>query len=191
MNTTTPHWFIGSTERDAYRLLYREFFRLKKRIQAEYDTAYKEVKCENKLIGCVVRGTDYLIKKLAGHPKQASLNKVFKILDKMLSNGYLLFLATDEKRYLDLFTARYGNRVMTTDSIYYDDLYGSDNININEFRTERENDKFLQGYEYFRRVYILSKCDGLVSSMSGATRMALIMKEGEYSPKIIFNEGFY
>lgn len=39
--------------------------------------------------------------------------------------------------------------------------------------------------------YILSKCDGLISPMSGATRMALIMKEEKYLPEIVLNYGLY
>lgn len=194
--TPYPHWFMSVKERESYHLLYKKFFHIKEEIlnafNEEYDAIRKNIPENSRLIGCVARGTDYIIKKPTGHPVQPETEQLIEIIKKNITERDSIFLATEEKKIFDTFVKIFGkSRVITTDSLYYDGLYESENINIAEYKFDRKNDKYMRGYEYFRRVYILSKCDGMISPVSGATKISLIMKEGRYLPEIIINLGEY
>lgn len=195
-NTPYPHWFMSAKERETYHLLWKKFFHIKNDIMNKFENKYFQIRScvpnGGKLIGCVARGTDYILKKPSGHPVQPKTDELIAIIKKNIGEKDIVFLATEEKSILDIFYKHIGKgRVITTEQAYFDGLYNSDNINIAEYTFDRENDKYMRGYEYFCRVYILSKCDGLISPMSGATRMALIMKEEKYLPEIVLNYGLY
>lgn len=192
--TPTPHWFMSTRERQAYHKLYIQFFVIRKDIKQEFEEEYTKIRKitdDHRVIGVVVRGTDYLIKEPKGHPVQPSIEELITQIRKNTCKEDFLYVATDEKRVLEKFQREFQNRIIVSQSMYYDAIYSSENKHISQFSFDRVNDKYKRGFEYFRKVYILSKCDGLISGMNGAVRVALIMKSGQYEIEKIINCGFY
>jgi len=192
--TPTPHWFLPKGERIAYHELFHKFFILKPSIKENFSNEYYKIRRTaggRKVIGVVSRGTDYLIKKPTGHPVQPTIEELILEINKNVSEEDFLYLATEEKVVLERFQREFKGRILVSDSMYYDEIYNSENKHISQFSFNRDNDKYKRGFEYFQRVFILSKCDGLIAGMNGAVRAALIMKDGDYEIEKIINHGFY
>ena len=192
-NTGSPHWYATDIENKAYSLLYKKFFRLKNGIKEQLLNEYHNVKklTGGVLYGCVIRGTDYIIKKPLGHPVQPKIEDLVEKLHDVMKDSDILYLATEEEKIFNLISDEFPGQVVASQSKYYDSIYSSENKNISEFSFERPNDKYLRGVEYFERVFVLSKCDAYIGGMSGASRMAIIMNGGSYDSIILFNLGLY
>ena len=182
-NTGNPHWHMNKKEEYVFALIYERFFVINHAIETNYLEEYEKIRNkinDGKLIGCVIRGTDYVIKKPSGHPIQPQIDTIVNELKKIVRKKDYIYLATEEKKILERIENIFPNQVISSDSEYYDDIYRADNINIAEFKFDRENDKFLRGFEYFRRVFCISKCDCYVGGESGAFRVARIMNKQKY-----------
>lgn len=163
-NTGNPHWDMKKKEIHAYSLIYNRFFVLQDKIDENYKMELEHIKSKvkqntGKIIGCVVRGTDYVLKKPSGHPIQPQLDEVINELKKITNTNDYIYLATEEKKISEELKKEFPNQIIESKSEYYDGIYNSNNINIAEYKFDRENDKFLRGFEYFRRVYCMSQCD--------------------------------
>ncbi len=98
------------------------------------------------------------------------------------------------KKWIKNGLSYYGPHVFSVTRAYYDkEFYNVQKgyTHVTQVRFDRENDCFLQGYEYFREVYILSKCDGVIGFNCGASRMAAIINGGKYMINGIFVLGEY
>ena len=190
-----PDWNLSLNDRIAYGKIYSYFFKLKSEICDDYEEEYRKIRqktANGNLIGVVARGTDYLILKPKGHPIQPNLQVVIDYLkDSFDFSKDYLYVATDEKRLLSEIDAVFGGRVITSESEYYDSLYDSKDPYISHISFERDNDKYLKGFDYFKRVFVLSKCDGMVGGMNGAMRAANIMHGSSYNYEKIFFYGLY
>lgn len=189
-NIPGVHWDLSREERRAYQELYHKYFVLKKNIRDEYDIELKRIKelaDGSEYTGIVLRGTDYVLTKPKGHPVQPDVKEIEKILEEEYKDSYF-YVATDEERLLKELSGKFGNRVVTSESRYFDDIYDQKDKRISFLSFDRENDKYLKGYEYYRKLYIMSKLDNVVFGMSGASRMVLIMRKPCFKrEKILFN----
>lgn len=52
-----------------------------------------------KLIGCVARGTDYILKKPSGHPVQPKTDELIAIIKKILEKKILSFWLRKKKAF--------------------------------------------------------------------------------------------
>lgn len=59
------------------------------------------------------------------------------------------------------------------------------------YKFDREFDAYLKGEEYLTEIYILSKCNCLLSSRVGILAAALPMNGGKYEEKYIYDLGLY
>lgn len=187
-----PGWIVTRNERAAFHTMYCKFLHLNDEVKTAYDvelqSIYEKV-YPGKLIGVVVRGTDYLILRPSGHPVQPSLNQIFEQFDSILHEEDYIYLASDEAKVVDLFRQMYPNRIITSESMYFDDAYNKEDPHLSAFTFDRENDRYLQGFDYFKRIYILAHCSSLVGGMNGAVRATQIIKEGSYEHEcILFND---
>lgn len=189
-----PAWFMDSSEIKAYHKIYEYYFNINAKVEQEFMEEYRRIKRKinnKKIIGVVVRGTDYTILKPSGHPIQPDINEVIQSIKKISHEDLYIYLATDEKKTLELFYDIFGSEhIITSESMYYDDVYKMQNANVSRLNFSRDNDKYLKGLQYFKRVYILAKCSKLIGAMSGAVRAAIIIAD---KPDILslINKGIY
>ena len=189
-NIPGVHWDMDKEERRAYQELYSKYFILRKKIREEYEIEYNRVKKitgNSKVTGVVLRGTDYILTKPKGHPVQPDVKEIEKIIEEEYKNSFF-YVATDEERLLKELSDKFGNRVITSESRYFDDIYDKKDKRISFLSFDRENDKYLKGYEYYRKLYVMSKLNNVVFGMSGASRMVLIMRKPCFEKeRILFN----
>ena len=192
-NAPGIHWDMSSEERKAYQKLYERYFVLKKEIKDKYDLELSRIKCvinSSNSVGVVLRGTDYVLTKPKGHPIQPDIDEIISILETDFSNSYY-YVATDEEKMLKKLREKFGDRVISSDSVYYDGIYDKDDKRISYISFDRENDKYLRGFEYFRKLYVMSNLNCVAFGMSGASRMVLIMRKGNFEKERIIYRGLY
>lgn len=180
------------------RIWHRFFENLivaKKSTQQYFDKEYDEIIKNKKVIGCVVRGTDYTKLKPKGHPKQPEIDELVDKLNEYLekySYDYI-YLATEEKRIADAIKERFPGKVLENKRNYFDEKYFSNKNSdmVSKVHFDRENDDYLKMLEYMSSINLVSKCDALVSGLCGGSEIAIYWNGLNYNEKFLFDKGLY
>lgn len=145
-----------------------------------------------KVLGILVRGTDYVKIKPAGHPIQPDIETVLKDVKKISDEYDAIYLATDEFAVVRKFEEAFPGKVLTNKRKYFDIINEQeDKILITQIHFERENDNFLKGLEYLSSLNLLSKCDSLIAGNCGGTTFAYYMNGMNYEYCKIYDLGTY
>ncbi|MDE6851317.1 MAG: hypothetical protein K2J67_02365 [Lachnospiraceae bacterium] len=146
---------------------------------------------QEKILGVHMRGTDYRA-MYHDHPVYVKEDECFKEIDKLLGKNLYnkIFIATDDKRILDKFVYRYGDKLC-----FYEDVERSgQNKSIAFHYSARDRNKYLLGLEVIRDMYTLSMCAGLVAGVSQVAICAQIHKlsrKEKYEDRVIIDKGLY
>lgn len=144
---------------------------------------------DEKILAVKCRGTDYLKLKPKWHPRQPEpemvIEKAREILNQKKCNR--IFLSTEDKSILELFQKEFGELVITNEQVRYD--YEGDGY-ISALKSDREDDAYLQGYEYLITTLLLAECDCFIGGRNGGTVAALLFSKN-YDYQYIWNLGRY
>lgn len=149
--------------------LYKKYFKLKPEILQEFKKYEKEFE-GNKVLGIHFRGKDINI--FPGHSFGMTEKQVFKYTDEIIEKFGVnkIFVATDEKKYLDAIIAKYGDMVFYANNLRTE--------KVNEFNINpRENHRYLLGLEVLTDAFLLSKCNGLLHGYSNVIEAAKFLNE--------------
>lgn len=142
-----------------------------------------------KIIGVHVRGTDFR-SNYNKHPVYVTAEDCFSEIERISEEKSYdkIFLATDDKRILNQFIVRYGDRVC-----YYVDVVRNDrNKSVIFEENNTKNYKYRLGLEVIRDMYTLAKCDALVAGISQVAICAQLNKlamEEAYEDIAIIDKG--
>ena len=112
-------------------------------------------------IACHVRGTDFAYATPV-HPTD-----YFEKIDNH-SDSCQIFLATDQTQYVDMFKTRYGDRVVT-----YDSLRSSDDTAI----FEKTGQNYKKGEDVLVDTLIMSRCSGIIKCAAAGGEFAIWFNE--------------
>lgn len=137
----------------------------------EIDEYYNGVFGDQKVLGVLIRGTDYINLKLDGIRKQATPQEMMPVIDKwMAEDGYeRIFLATEDADILDVMYDRYGDKLVAIAqerhrlSDFKEGQYLSDVEKSSDPMTYEEKVEDTT-VNYFYALVILSKCDSFMAS---------------------------
>lgn len=178
---------------DLYRMLYQRLIRLNEETNTYVETEIEAIGDPGEMLGAVLRGTDYITLRPAGHPVQPPPEEVANKVSKLFATGAYkaVYVATEEKKLYDLMARAVGSEnVRQNKREYYDELfYGNNAEEIGRVHFDRENDNYWKGLEYLSSLTILSRCRSIVAGNCGATMFATL--KGEYEDPIIFDLGLY
>ena len=180
-------------ECDFWSILYKKFIILNENTNKYIDGEYnKLIKSNMRVLGVLCRGTDYTQMKPYGHQIQPQVRDIIKKVREVMKEWQCdyIYLATDEKKTLNIFEENFPDKIITNDRRYYDD-FEFDKQLITLISFDRENDKYLQGLEYLSSIVILSRCNCLVSGLCGGSYAAIYMNGGKYEHKYLFDLGLY
>lgn len=145
------------------------------------------------MLGVLLRGTDYIKLRPAGHPVQPKPEEIAEKTRQLFNSGEYsaVYVATEEKKLYDLLGNTVGvENVRENKRQYYDDIFNDQKLElIGKVHFDRDNDNYWKGLEYLSSLLILSKCHTLVGGNCGGTLFAVMM--GDYHKPTIFNYGVY
>jgi hypothetical protein len=136
-----------------------------------------------KILGVHYRGTSY--KSSANHPfpptKEQIINKVDNLIKKQ--NFDAIFLCTEEKRYLELFSKKY------KDKLFYINSFRSNTDNAFKLYP-RNNHRYRLGQEILIETLILSKCDAFLHTDTNVSLFVKFFSKNSKPKFVILNNGF-
>lgn len=143
-----------------------------------------------KILGCLCRGTDYILNKPKGHPVQPlpeqAVEKAKELKEKNKCD--VVYLATEDENYYEAFKDAFGDALRVTKSGRTVIKQGD---NINDVSYDRENDKYQKGLDYLINILLLANCDCLMAGNVGGTHGALLLNKNGYEDCYIFDLGVY
>lgn len=154
-------------------------------IDAEYKRLFDE---EDRVLGVKVRGTDYAAGKPKNHPIQPTPKQAVEKAEEIFreQNCTKIFLATEDAEFYDIFSDRFGDRLITNKKQYLEYKGGS----TGKEEYEQENGGYQAGMEYLISTMLLARCDCLCAGCVSATVGALLLTEG-YEYTYLFDLGIY
>lgn len=162
--------------------------------QAYFDAEYKSLIKGKKVVACVLRSTDYTRTRPKGHPVQPSVDEVF---DKLREVMYIypidyIYLATEDSKIADAFKLEFPNKVIENKRHYFNVKYDDNKLDVvSQVHFDRENDDYLKILEYMSSINLVSKCDYLVTGLSGGSEMAIYRNGNKYKYSYVFDKGNY
>ncbi|MBR4151647.1 MAG: hypothetical protein IKT98_01660 [Selenomonadaceae bacterium] len=146
---------------------------------------------DDKVLGVILRGTDYILRQLEGHPIPPSVELAEStIADKIKEwNCNKFFLATEDKSIIERLKNRFGDQCIIFDRVYVDYNPKTDK-SVAYSRISRENDHYQQGKDYLTQIILVSMCNSLVAARCGATKSAVILAD-KFEHTYFFDLGRY
>ena len=177
--------------------IYRRYVHFNDKTKRYIKNELQDIFGENrqgKVLGVLVRGTDYVHLKPKGHPVQPEVETVINDARKMMDEeGYeYLYLATEDGRIDKAFREVFGDKLLINQRKYYDEIYSGNDIElIKDVHFDRKDDDYYKGVEYLSSLVILSKCDSLIAGNCGGTQAAVFMNRLNYKNCQVYNLGIY
>ncbi len=133
-------------------------------------------------MGVLMRGTDYLKLKPAGHPVQPEVTEIIDIVkNKLKENSQYskIYVATEEEKlFLDFkshFTPKYV--VQQNKRHYIGDIFVSNNCSyVSDVSLNIDDEIFVRGLDYLSSLVIISLCDGIVAGISGGVQGCMYLR---------------
>ena len=150
--------------------LYEEIMELRKKLFAP----------EDRVLGVLLRGTDYISRRPEEHPIQPpieyALTKVIEKLNEWHCNK--IFLATEDKTFVQIFKNVFRDICVTIDREYlnYD---AQKAVPLGFFHIDRENDYYLLGKDYLTQMVIVSTCNCFVCGITSGSVGVMMMSDFE------------
>jgi len=142
-----------------------------------------------------VRGTDYLALKPKNHYIQPTPEQAAEVINESINKweADLVYICTEDAAILEAL-----KKMINAPAIYTDcsrlTKYNATETDIVIQLTEenRMRDPYINGLEYLTDIYLLSKCDYLISGAGlMGSAAAILMNGGKYKDKRIINLGIY
>ncbi len=195
-NLLQPNWDMDFYENKngiltEWRMLIKlGLLKIKPALMKEIDEVRKKLFMPgDKVLGVLLRGTDYLTERPYGHPipppMEFALSTIIAALQDWKCNK--IFLATEDKNILKTVKNVFENLCLTYDREYIDYVPGR---RLGCYGLDRANDHFLQGKDYLIQMVLLSMCNSFIAARcSGATGVMLMADKFEHT--YFFNLGKY
>ena len=144
---------------------------------------FKKKNFKGKVLGVHFRGTSY--KRSPGHPFPATKKQMLNIVKRIMNkyNYSKIFLATEEKDYLDFFKTHFSSKL-----IFLKDVYRS-NINDAFKKYPRKNHRYKLGREIILDTLLLSSAECFIYVNSNVSSAAIALNLNKRQKRFIIENG--
>ena len=172
-----------------WREVFQRYFSINNSMLNIFRVEKQKLFGENRILGVLARGTDYINLKPRNHPIQPTVSQIIEKTEEVMDKYRCtyIFLATEDQEIFNDVKRYFGDKLLALDMTRYVTLGKQ---NINDMCSERNNDKYLKGREYLLSIWLLSQCNCLVAGNVGGTHGALLMSPG-YDYSYVFDLGLY
>ena len=162
--------------------LFKQKILINKNILNEY-RSIKKKKLIGKILGVHFRGTSY--KRSPGHPFPSTKKQMIQIIDFYLKKKKFnkIFLATEEKNYLEFLKKRYGNKLIFLNNVYRSNKNDAFKI------YPRKSHRFKLGKEIILETMLLSCTDHFIFVNSNVSSAAIAFNLNNKQKRILIDNG--
>lgn len=177
------------------------YIRLNNKIQDRVNCEAKKIfSCGMKVLGVGIRAgyRAGMMRKEAlynGHPKVPDCEYFINIIEQKMKewNCDCLFLACDDREYLNRIKAYYGEKCLFIERrlkhYFINDMPVDD---TEELLAEYDGSSIKETTEeYIIETYLLAQCNSLYSCIGGGSEFAYFVNGGKYEHVEVYNEGVY
>ncbi len=190
-----PSYDMEFLTNDALVNKWRRLCHLHMRPSCEIISEIEKVKSatpfsQNKrILGVLCRGTDYVEKRPFNHPVQPKPQEVIEKAKRVLMEQKCeyCYLATEDKEIVELFKKELGDRVFTSQEIYYENPQGK---MLSQVNAETGTDVYRKNVEYLTALFLLAECDCFIGGRTSGTVAALLFADG-FDYFYTWNKGRY
>ncbi len=140
------------------------------KFRTEIEEYAETVLGNKKILGVLIRGTDYIVSKMGGVRKMATVDVMLPLIREWIdADGYeLIFLATEDQDILDRMKKEFGAMIRIVSQIRHS-VRDFENMKLlSELETkEKQNNAGVvedNTVNYFYALYLLSKCQSFMAS---------------------------
>lgn len=141
---------------------------------------------KGKILGVLCRGTDYLKLQPTGHPIQPTVEEIISKIDEVIADYDYIYLATEDEMFDNKLRKYYKNKIIINKRVYKSYTNGY----LSETENNRVNDNYLSNMEYLSSLYLLSKCDALISGRTSGAVIVMLMNP-KYKYSFFWDLGLY
>lgn len=165
--------------------------KMKNKINYQYECLIKSKKdAGKKILGVLYRGTDFVNIKPYLHCIQPTIeqciNETKDLFDKWKCD--YIYMASDDEVAINEMWQTFGDKFICYERKRFSN---TNNTRLAFIPFERENDRYIKGYDYLTEIYLLSKCDSIIAGKAGGTVGALILNGCQYEHEYFFELGLY
>lgn len=166
-----------------------KYIRLNTIVSAKLNSDMQALIGTGSVLAVHVRGTDFK-QNYNGHPVQVGVDEYLRKTVSIFQKGTYdkVFLATDDSEAIEKFQKEFQEKLV----FYKDVVRSKGDDTVMHSVMDRENHRYLLGYEVLRDMYTLAMCDGLVAGLSQVSYAARIQKKStgnEYRDLVILDKG--
>lgn len=160
---------------------YREYINFNDDTQNYILNVYNNViKGNENILGVLVRGTDYIVRKTKDEqiqPKPKTVIKKVKLFLKKHPDINKIYIATEDEVIYQQFKREFGEILIDNGQYRYN--YKEKNMPLlADIKTNRPNHNYTLAKEYLSSLYILSKCKYFIGGRCAGTKIAWILSDG-------------
>jgi len=168
---------------------YRKFIKPQPKV-FEYMVRMKStLHIDNKTLGVLCRGTDYLNRKPQYHPRQPEPEMVISDACQVMEEKCYdsVFVATEDDKVLEMFKNRFGDRIRYIEQPRL--ILKENQQYLSDVKTDVKT-RSQMALDYYTALCILSQCPAILAGRTAGTLGAVFMSEGfEWSK--FYDLGFY
>lgn len=174
-----------------WRQLAKDYMRPTEAVLKRLQKVQSELfKCEDRVLGVLCRGTDYLALKPKGHPVQPSPEEVIRDATEIMEIHHCnkLFLVTEDSKIAEQFSKAFGNRLIQYKKTekQYDGVSLLSNLSWND----SQSDKVENGMIYLLRILLLAKCSCFLAGRTSGT-VGVMLQEHNFDYCRFYDLGRY
>ena len=164
-------------QRDYWKNLCRKYIKLNQKTEQHIDQVYSKLINKNdRVLGVLCRGTDYIALQPKGHPKQPQISDIINRVNEFTISYRCnkIFLATEDEKIVNVFKKKYGDKLIMAQQTFVE--YTSGYLASKNIPNKQE-----RALDYLTNIVILSRCTGVIAGRtSGAVGMALLADSFEF-----------
>lgn len=168
-------------ELDMWRGVAKKYLRIRAEVMEDIDREYRRLFLpQDRVLGVILRGTDYVAKRPKGHPVSPDIKDVLEKTREVMAKYHCnkVFVGTEDKKYDMIFREQLGEAYISNDCPKVDYQGGITPLT----RIERDRDEYLQGKEYLTTIVLLSRCNCFIGSRtSGAVGVMMLSSGFEFT----------
>jgi len=162
---------------------------LTSKFRADMDEYYDALFGDEKVLGVMIRGTDYITSGMTGDRMMASASQMAPLIHEWVDKyGFeRVFLATEDEDALEYMRSEFGNHVvaLSQERLKLSDLRQNEILSV--YEKEHADGMYEEKLEdttinYFYALYMLSKCDSFIcSGRCNGTDIVKSLNNGRFS----------
>lgn len=139
------------------------------KFKAEMDEYAEAVLGKKRVLGVLIRGTDYIVSKMSGVRKMATVDDMLPTMRQWIAedNYDLIFLATEDQDILDRMRKEFGKMIRVISQVRHTvkDFAGLKLLSELEDKERADNPNIAEDntVNYFYALYLLSKCESFMA----------------------------